>query len=103
MLFAENVENILFQSHIRTDIDDRQESLSKRIREAETEWIPYIIVIGDKEAKSTILVIRDRKTGKQIESNIEELIESVRSEIRDKPFMPLNLPKYLSKRPQIMV
>ena len=103
LLFAENVENILSQSHIRTDIDDRQESLSKRIREAETEWIPYIIVIGDKEAKSTILVIRDRKTGKQIESNIEELIESVRNEIRDKPFMPLNLPKYLSKRPQIMV
>ena len=103
LLFAENVENILSQSHIRTDIDDRQESLSKRIREAETEWIPYILVIGDKEAKSTILVIRDRKTGKQIESNIEELIESVRNEIRDKPFMPLNLPKYLSKRPQIMV
>jgi threonyl-tRNA synthetase len=103
LLFAENVENILSQSHIRTDIDDRQESLSKRIREAETEWIPYIIVIGDKEAKSTILVIRDRKTGKQIESNIEELIESVRNEIKDKPFMPLNLPKYLSKRPQIMV
>jgi len=101
--FAENVENILSQSHIRTDIDDRQESLSKRIREAETEWIPYILVIGDKEAESTTLVIRDRKKGKQIESNIEGLIESVRNETRDKPFMPLNLPKYLSKRPQIMV
>ena len=101
--FAENVENILSQSHIRTDIDDRHESLSKRIREAETEWIPYILVIGDKEAESTTLVIRDRKTGKQIESNIEGLIDSVRNETRDKPFMPLNLPKYLSKRPQIMV
>lgn len=101
--FAENVENILSQSHIRTDIDDRQESLSKRIREAETEWIPYILVIGDKEAESTTLVIRDRKTGKQIESNIEGLIDSVRNETRDKPFLPLNLPKYLSKRPQIMV
>ncbi|HSL13680.1 MAG TPA: threonine--tRNA ligase [Nitrososphaeraceae archaeon] len=101
--FAENVENILSQSHIRTDIDDRQESLSKRIREAEKEWIPYILVIGDKEAESTTLVIRDRKTGKQIESNIEGLIDSVRNETRDKPFMPLNLPKYLSKRPQIMV
>lgn len=101
--FAENVENILSQSHIRTDIDDRQESLSKRIREAETEWIPYILVIGDKEAESTTLVIRDRKTGKQIESNIEGLIDSVRNETRDKPFLPLNLPKYPSKRPQIMV
>ncbi len=101
--FAENIENILSQSHIRTDIDDRTESLNKRIREAETEWIPFILVIGDKEADSTTLVIRDRRTGKQIASKIEELIESVRKETRDKPFMPLNLPKYLSKRPQIMV
>jgi threonyl-tRNA synthetase len=101
--FAENIENILSQSHIRVDIDDRTESLNKRIREAETEWIPFILVIGDKEADSTTLVIRDRRTGKQIASKIEELIESVRKETRDKPFMPLNLPKYLSKRPQIMV
>ncbi len=101
--FAENIENILSQSYIRRDIDDRTESLNKRIREAETEWIPFILVIGDKEVKSTILVIRDRRTGKQIESKIEELIEFVRKETRDKPFMPLNLPKYLSKRPQIMV
>ncbi|MDW3604049.1 MAG: threonine--tRNA ligase [Nitrososphaeraceae archaeon] len=103
LLFAENIENTLSQSHIRADIDDRPESLSKRIREAETEWIPFILVIGDKEAESTTLVIRDRRSGTQIESNIEELIESVRKETKDKPFMPLNLPKYLSKRPQIMV
>jgi len=103
LLFAENIENMLSQSHIRTDIDDRPESLSKRIREAETEWIPFILVIGDKEAESTTLVIRDRRTGTQNESNIEELIEWVRKETKDKPFMPLNLPKYLSKRPQIMV
>jgi threonyl-tRNA synthetase len=103
LLFAENIENTLSQSHIRADIDDRPESLSKRIREAETEWIPFILVIGDKEAESTTLVIRDRRRGTQIESNIEELIESVRKETKDKPFMPLNLPKYLSKRPQIMV
>jgi threonyl-tRNA synthetase len=103
LLFAENIENTLSQSHIRADIDDRPESLSKRIREAETEWIPFILVIGDKEAESTTLVIRDRRAGTQIESNIEELIEWVRKETKDKPFMPLNLPKYLSKRPQIMV
>jgi len=103
LLFAENIENTLSQSHIRADIDDRPESLSKRIREAETEWIPFILVIGDKEAESTTLVIRDRRTGTQSESHIEELIESVRKETKDKPFMPLNLPKYLSKRPQIMV
>ncbi|HET8792548.1 MAG TPA: threonine--tRNA ligase [Nitrososphaeraceae archaeon] len=99
--FSENIESILTRNQIRTDIDDRQESLGKRIREAETEWIPYILVIGEKEIQSKKLVIRDRKTGKQIESNVEELIEYIKIEIKDKPFMPLNLPKYLSKRPQI--
>jgi threonyl-tRNA synthetase len=100
--FAENIESILTQHQIRTDLDDRQESLGKRIREAETEWIPYILVVGEKETKSPTLVIRDRKTGKQIESSIEKLIDCIKKEIKDKPFMPLNLPKYLSKRPQIM-
>src|SRR5215211_4327192 len=101
--FAEKIETMLYQNQIRTDIDDSQESLGKRIREAETEWIPYILVIGDKETESSTLVIRDRKTGKQIDSNIKELIENIKKETNDKPFMPLNLPKYLSKRPQIMV
>ncbi|HET7642428.1 MAG TPA: threonine--tRNA ligase [Nitrososphaeraceae archaeon] len=100
--FAENIESILTQNQIRTDIDDRQESLGKRIREAETEWIPYILVIGEKEIQSKKLVVRDRKTGKQTESNVDVLIECLNIEIKDKPFMPLNLPKYLSKRPQIM-
>src|SRR5215218_2396012 len=62
--FAEKIETMLYQNQIRTDIDDRQESLGKRIREAETEWIPYILVIGNKETESSTLVIRDRKTGK---------------------------------------
>jgi threonyl-tRNA synthetase len=101
--FAEKIESILYQNQIRADIDDRTESIGKRIREGETEWIPYIIVIGDKEIESSNLVIRDRKTGKQIESNLDELIEVIRKETKDKPFMPLNLPKYISKRPQIMV
>ena len=45
------------------DIDDRNESIGKRIREAETEWIRYILVIGEKEVNSQNLSIRDRQTG----------------------------------------
>ena len=44
--YCEKLANTLTSAEIRTDIDDRNESIGKRIREAETEWIHYILVIG---------------------------------------------------------
>lgn len=88
---------------IRVDLDDRDETLGKRIREAEKEWIPFIIVIGEKEAKSNKLSVRDRSAGIVKELNINELVKEIKDASKDKPFMPLNMSKHLSKRPQIMV
>ncbi len=90
-------------NQIRADIDDRDESVGKKIRESETEWIRYTVVIGDKEISSGRLIVRDREEGKQREMTIQELIGEIKAQIKDKPYMPLNLPKYLSARPQIMV
>ena len=51
-------------SHIRVDIDDREESVAKRIREAEKEWIPFIIVVGEKEESDpSKFVVRVRGKG----------------------------------------
>lgn len=99
---SEEIEQIFAKNQIRADIDDREESVGKRIREAETEWIPFIIVIGDREVETSMVVVRDRTSGNQYESNLDLLINKIKAEIQDKPFMPLNLPKYLSKRPQIL-
>src|SRR5918992_1473790 len=101
--FAEKIETILYQNQIRTDIDDRQESLGKKIRESETEWIRYTIVIGDKEINSDKLIVRDRNEGKQRETILHQLINEVKEQTRNKPYLPLNLPLRLSSRPQIMV
>jgi threonyl-tRNA synthetase len=90
-------------SQIRTDIDDRDETVGKKIRESETEWVHYTIVVGDKEINSGKLVVRDRAAGKQREMQLQELIDEVKAQTKDKPFLPLNMPKYLSARPQIMV
>ena len=60
MNFAINYPRKLSSQNIRVDIDDRNESIGKRIREAEKEWIRYILVIGEKEANSENLSIRDR-------------------------------------------
>ena len=61
--FSKNLEEKLSQNQIRVDIDDRNESVGKRIREAETEWIRYILVIGEKEVNATNLNVSDRETG----------------------------------------
>ena len=63
----------------------------------------YTIVIGDKEINSDKLVVRDRNEGKQRELTLQELIDEVKAQTKDKPYLRLNLPVHLSARPQIMV
>jgi threonyl-tRNA synthetase len=101
--YCERILGELSTNQIRTDIDDRDETVGKKIRESETEWIRYSIVIGDKELNATKLVVRDRNEGKQREITLEELIVEVKAQTKDKPYLPLNLPTHLSTRPQIMV
>ena len=88
---------------VRTDIDDRNESVANKIRQSETEWINYTIVIGDKEMQTGWLVVRDRNQGEQRKIMLAQLGDEINSLTNGKPYIPLNLPPYLSNRPQIMV
>jgi len=97
---AEKIAKRLERNNIRVDIDDRQLTLQKRVREAETEWIHYIVVIGQKEIESGVLAVRDRLDRKIRKMKNEELIKEIKGKIKDKPFMKLSLPKYLSQRAQ---
>ncbi|KAF6247446.1 threonine--tRNA ligase [Nitrosopumilus sp. b3] len=101
--FCKKLCEKLAVNNIRVDIDDRNESIGKRIREAEKEWIRYILVIGQKEANSQNLSIRDRKTGDVREISFDDFLNEINEQTKGKPFTGLNLPKYLSKRPQLMV
>ncbi|MDH5793439.1 MAG: threonine--tRNA ligase [Candidatus Bathyarchaeota archaeon] len=101
--YLEDVEKLArtIEEHcIRVDIDDRTLTLQKRIREAEMEWVPYIIVVGQKEVESGVLPVRERKSGEIRKMKLEELISEVEEIVRGKLFKPLPLPRYLSKRPQ---
>lgn len=88
---------------IRVDLDDRNESVGKSIRDAETEWIPYVLVIGEKEVSAEKFSIRDRKSGNVKELTIDDLIKEIKELTKGKPLMKLNMNRNLSKRPQIMV
>jgi len=87
-------------SCLRVDIDDRSLTLQKKVREAEMEWVPYIIVVGQKELESGLLPVRERMSGKRRELKLDELAKEIERNVAGKPFKPLPLPKYLSKRPQ---
>ncbi len=83
------------------DIDDRSFTLQKRVREAEQEWVPYIVVVGQREIDSGVLAIRDREIkGKMQNMTLEELVKKIQTKIEGKTFRPLPLPRNLSKRPQ---
>jgi threonyl-tRNA synthetase len=97
---VEKLANTLEKRCIRVDIDDRALTLQKRIREAEMEWVPYIIVVGQKEVESGVLPVRERKSGEIRRMKFEQLIGEIEEIIKGKPFKPLPLPRYLSKRPQ---
>ena len=101
--FSENLADRLTQNQIRVDIDERNESVGKRIREAETEWIPYILVIGEREVNAKNLNVRDRELGSVTEIPFDEFVNKIKDKTKDKPFSKLNFPRNVSSRPQIMV
>ena len=86
---------------VRADIDDRDDPLGKKIRDAQKEWVPFVAVLGDKEVKSGKLSVTLRATGEQKEMAVEKLAELVEKENEGKPFERLSLPAELSKRPII--
>jgi threonyl-tRNA synthetase len=101
---CEKIATELSSKQIRADIDDREESVGKKIRESETEWIRYTLVVGDRELKSERFTVRDRNEKKQYKDvKLEELVNDIKSQTNNKPYLPLNLPRHLSNRPQIMV
>lgn len=81
----------------RVDIDDREEKVSRKIRDAEREWINMIIVYGAKERESNTLPVRLRN-GELRELTLDELNELVKRLQGEYPFEPLSLPSLLSRR-----
>jgi len=100
MPHAQKIADEMEKNSVRTDVDDRSFTLQKKVREAEMEWVNFVIVVGQKEIDSGMLPVRDRKLGEIRNLKLEELIKEIRKQTADKPFQPLTLPRELSKRPQ---
>jgi len=91
----------------RTDIDDRDETVSKKIRDAGREWVPYVVVIGDDEQASGQLTVTVRadstpKSPAKVKMSVEDLRRRISSETAAKPWRRLPLPVRLSERPRFI-
>ena len=99
--YCEKLMQKVESAKIRVDLDDRDETLSKKIRQAEREWIPYIIVIGDKEIENNTVSVRTRADGESRNNiSFDDLIKEITSLIKRRVFVPLSPSlKRLSRRP----
>jgi threonyl-tRNA synthetase len=95
--FIKDSEELAGKLHARVDIDDREEKVGRKIRDAEKEWVNMIIVLGDKEKASGKYPVRFR-SGEQKEFTIEELKAEIARLQADFPYDDLPLPMLLSKR-----
>jgi len=84
---------------VRADLDDSDDTLSKKVRTAEKEWIPYIVVVGKKEIESGNLNVRVRETKEQTEMSVDALCKQILAKTKGLPFRPLAEPALLSARP----
>ena len=82
--YAKSVYEKLSQADIRTELDSRSESVGKKIREAELQKIPYILVIGEKEQKAKSVAVRQRGKGDIGLIKLEKFIEKITKEIKEK-------------------
>ncbi len=82
--YANEVLAALRAASIRTDVDDANESLGKKIRNAKTEKIPYLLVVGDKEVEAKTVSVDSRDHGKLDASPLSDFITKTSEEIRSR-------------------
>ena len=69
---------------IRVELDDRAEKIGYKIREAQLEKVPYMLIVGDKDIENNAVSVRSRKDGDIGSKNMDELIGELLEEIRTK-------------------
>jgi threonyl-tRNA synthetase len=82
--FCEKLTKELLDDNIRVEADLADESVGKKIHNAITEKIPYVLVIGDKEMKSKKLAVRDRASGKIRNVSQKRFVEEVKKKVQDR-------------------
>ncbi|MEI6498400.1 MAG: threonine--tRNA ligase [bacterium] len=78
--YARKIQSELNDSDIRVELDDRNESIGKKIRQAETQKVPYMLIIGDKEIEAAMVSIRKYGEGDKGQVIIKDLIDEIKNQ-----------------------
>ncbi len=81
--YAENLSGFLNNSDIRSLIDDRNEKIGRKIRDNELKRIPYLLIVGEKEAESGTVAVRKQREGDQGTMTKEEFAEFINKEVKE--------------------
>ena len=82
--YANKVRDVLEEAGIRVELDERSEKIGYKIREAQLQKVPYMLILGDKEVKENKVGVRERKAGDLGQMDLNEFVEKVKKEIEDK-------------------
>ena len=82
--YAYEIRDELLKKGFRVEMDTRNEKIGKKIREAQLDKVPYMLVLGDKEQEAAAVAVRDRKDGKTTVMPLDEFIEKLTFEVENK-------------------
>ncbi|QLH78249.1 threonine--tRNA ligase [Halosimplex rubrum] len=97
--YCDELVDELAAADLRADVDDRSETVGKRIARAETDWVPYYAVVGDREVDSGRLDVNVRADDTEVELTPEALRERVREETAGLPRKRRYLPQHVGDHP----
>ena len=81
--YAKQVQQELEQNGIRVEVDDRQEKIGYKIREAQLQKVPYMLILGDKEVEANAVGVRSRKDGDIGQMSCKDFLEKLQKEIEN--------------------
>ena len=84
MDYANEVKKSLFDAGVRVEMDDRAEKIGFKIREAQLQKVPYMLVVGEKEAEANAVSVRSRDKGEIGSLSVDEFVAMVCKEVEDK-------------------
>jgi threonyl-tRNA synthetase len=82
--YAREVQAALTAAGLRADLDERTESVGRKIREAELRKVPYMLVVGDREAEQRAIALRRHREGDQGSVPLDELVERLAAEVESR-------------------
>jgi threonyl-tRNA synthetase len=82
--YAYSVKAKLMAAGIRVEVDDRNETIGKKIRNAQLEKLPYMLVIGENEMNAGTVAVRSRRDGDKGVMSVEAFLADIKTEIDEK-------------------